>query len=68
VERRREAFRAKTGREMSEDNIWLAQRRQEQRALRKILAALEQPALDAANGQAIRGAGVAARTEVEPRD
>lgn len=50
---------------MSDDNVWLVQRRQEQRALQKIITVLEQPALDAHAGQAIRGAGVAARTEHE---
>lgn len=65
IEHRREAFRAKTGQEMSDDNVWLAQRRQEQRALRNIIAALDQPELDLDQHQAIRGAGVAARTQVE---
>src|SRR5207248_723908 len=63
IEHRREAFRAKTGREMSDDNVWLAQRRQERRALQKIITILAQPELSADSGQAIRGAGVAARTE-----
>jgi hypothetical protein len=56
IEHRREAFRAKTGREMSDDNVWLAQRRQEQRALQKIIAALKHP------DHAVRGAGTPART------
>lgn len=63
VERRREAFKAKTGREMDEHNIWLEQRRKEQRALHRIIKTLDQPELDAEHGQAIRGAGVSARTE-----
>jgi hypothetical protein len=65
IEHRRAAFRARTGREMNDDNVWLAQRRQEQRALGKIIAALEQPELDRAQQQAVRVAGVAARTELE---
>ncbi len=63
IERRREAFKAKTGREMDERNVWLEQRREEQRALQRIIGTLGQPELDAENGQAIRGAGVRARTE-----
>lgn len=65
IEHRREAFRTKIGHEMSDDNVWLAQRRQEQRALRNIINALDQPELDLAQRQAIRGAGVAARTQHE---
>jgi integrase len=63
IERRREAFRAKTGREMDDDNVWLQQRHQEQRALHAIIDTLERPELDAEHEQAIRGPGVHARTE-----
>ena len=63
IERRQEAFKAKTGRAMDDDNVWLEQRHQEQRALHTIIDALERPELDAQNGQVIRGAGVKARTE-----
>ena len=63
IEHRREAFRAKTGREMSDENVWLAQRRQAQRALQKSIAALDHPDLDA--DQAVRGAGAPARTDVD---
>ena len=52
---------------MSEDNIWLEQRRREQRALEHIIAALKQPQLD--NGHtSVRGAGVDARTTDRPDD
>ena len=60
IDHRREAFRAKTGREMSDENVWLAQRRQEQRALEKIIAALDHPDLNPEH--AVRGAGTRART------
>ncbi len=63
VQHRRETFRVKTGREMSDENVWLAQRRQEQRALQKIIAALEHPDLDP--DQAVRAAGTPARTQVD---
>jgi hypothetical protein len=63
IERRQEAFRAKTGREMDEHHVWLEQRRREQRALCKIVSVLERPELDAEHTQAIRGPGVAARAE-----
>jgi integrase len=63
IDHRREAFRAKTGREMSDENVWLAQRRQEQRALQTIIAALKHPDLGA--DHAVRGAGTPARTQVD---
>jgi hypothetical protein len=50
---------------MDDDNVWLQQRRQEQRALRKIIGALERDELDPDHGQAMRGAGVDARTPPE---
>ena len=58
IDRRREAFRAKTGREMHDDNVWLQQRR----ALRRIIGALESAELRSDKRQALRGAGVDART------
>jgi hypothetical protein len=39
---------------MTDDNIWLAERRKEQRALGKIIAAVSDPQ---AGAQAVRGAG-----------
>jgi integrase len=64
VEERRQAFRARTGQEMSDDNIWLAGRRQEKDALGRIIIALEEtrPGADG-TVQAVRGAGVDARTD-----
>src|SRR6202158_1875045 len=64
VEERRQAFRTRTGQEMSDDNIWLAGRRQEKDALGRIIFALEEtrPAGDG-TVQAVRGAGVDARTD-----
>ncbi|MFD0396890.1 hypothetical protein ACFV84_00125 [Kitasatospora sp. NPDC059811] len=47
---------------MGEDNIWLAGRRQEQDALGRIILKLEATRL-ADEPQAIRGAGVGARTD-----
>jgi hypothetical protein len=60
IEQRKQAFEAKTGREMSDENVWLSQRLTEQRALVKIIDVLEDPALDTAD-RAVRGAGVSAR-------
>jgi Phage integrase family len=60
IEQRKQAFHAKTGQQMSDDNVWLSQRLTERRALVKIVDALQDPALDAAD-QAVRGAGVSAR-------
>jgi Phage integrase family len=61
IAHRREAFRARTGREMSDENVWLSQRRQEQRALQTIITALNHP--DLGPDHAVRGAGTPARTQ-----
>ena len=58
-----EAFRARTGQEISEDNVWLAGRRQEQDALGQIIVKLEQTRLADGSIQALRGAGASARTD-----
>ena len=42
IEQRRTAFQARTGQQMSEDNVWLAGRRQEHDALGRIIVKLEQ--------------------------
>lgn len=60
---RREAFRARTGQELGDDNVWLARRRQEQDALGRIIVKLEQARLADGTVQALRGAGVSARTD-----
>jgi len=60
---RREAFRARTGQELGNDNVWLAGRRQEQDALGRIIIKLEQTRLADGTVQALRGAGVSARTD-----
>jgi hypothetical protein len=54
VDTRKHAFEARTGREMTDENIWLAERRKEQQALGKIIAAIADPRAEA---QAVRGAG-----------
>jgi hypothetical protein len=63
ITQRREAFSARTGQEMSEDNVWLAGRRQEQDALGRIIVKLEQTRLADGSVQALRGAGTSARTD-----
>jgi len=63
ITQRREAFSARTGQEMSEDNVWLAGRRQEQDALGQIIVKLEQTRLADGSVQALRGAGTSARTD-----
>lgn len=63
IEERRAAFQARTGQQMSEDNIWLAGRRQERDALGRIILTLEHARLADGTLHAIRGAGVAARTD-----
>ncbi|MEU3214742.1 hypothetical protein [Streptomyces sp. NPDC006971] len=52
---------------MGEDNIWLAGRRQEQDALGRIILKLEATRLADGPPQAIRGAGVDARTDAITR-
>ena len=59
VTERRQAFKTRTGQDMSEDNVWLAGRRQERDALGRIILTLGNPRLA---DRAVRGAGVDART------
>jgi hypothetical protein len=54
IDRRKQAFEARTGREMTDENIWLAERRKEQQALVNVIAAVTDPAAD---NHAVRGAG-----------
>lgn len=61
IEQRQGEFLAKHGTPMSEDNVWLAGRRQEQGALRSIIATLDAQAAD--DARAIRGAGAGAKAE-----
>ncbi len=63
ITERNAAFRARTGQQMSEDNVWLAGRRQEHDALGRVILTLEHTRLADRTGQAIRGAGVEARTD-----
>jgi len=53
IERRDAAHRQKTGRPMSDDNIWKAERLKEKVALKRIIAVLKDPRLDANTG--VRG-------------
>ena len=62
VERRRATHLKRTGREMTDDNVWLEQRLAEGRSLVSIIAALQ----TAEEGQAVRGAGVAGRASQPP--
>ena len=56
-------FLARTGRHLTPDNVWLAGRRQEQDALARIIVKLEQTRPGVGAPPAVRGAGVAARTD-----
>jgi hypothetical protein len=62
IDDRREAFKARTGQEIGDDNVWLAGRSQEHDALGRIIVKLEHTQLADGTLQAIRGAGVPART------
>ena len=55
--------RAHTGQPMSQDNVWLAGRRQEHDALGRIIVKLEQVRVADGTVRALRGGGVAARVE-----
>jgi integrase len=66
IAQRQDAFRARTGEEMSASNVWLEQRLTEQRALEKIIAVLCEPELSSHPDQAVRGAGTTARTANQP--
>jgi integrase len=63
ITERNAVFLARTGREMSEDNVWLAGRRQEHDALGRVILTLERTRLADGSARAIRGAGVDARTD-----
>ena len=63
VDDRREAFKAHTGQEMGEDNVWLAGRRQEHHALGRIILKLEHTRLADGTVAALRGAGIDARID-----
>lgn len=63
INERREAFRARTGQDLTDDNVWLAGRRQEQDALGRIILTLEETRLADNTVQAVRGAGATARTD-----
>jgi hypothetical protein len=63
IDERRQACKARTGQEMSPDNVWLAGRLQEQDALGRIIIRIEQTRLADGSVHALRGAGVAARTD-----
>jgi integrase len=63
IEQRRAAFLARTGRQMGEDNVWLAGRRQEHDALGRVILTLERTRLADDTSRAVRGAGVHARTD-----
>ena len=56
-DRRRAAHLRRTGRQMTDDNVWLEQRLAEGRSLVSIITALQA----ADDGQAVRGAGVVGR-------
>ena len=56
-------FFARTGQHLGEDNIWLAGRLQEHDALGRVIVTLEQTRLADGTIQAVRGAGVGARTD-----
>jgi integrase len=68
IAQRQEAFRARTGEDMGPSNVWLEQRLTEQRALEKIITALNAPELAEHSDQAVRGAGTGARAANQPPD
>ncbi|MDH6222952.1 tyrosine-type recombinase/integrase [Streptomyces pseudovenezuelae] len=64
ITRRQTQFTARHGEPMGEDNIWLAGRRAETRALTKVLVAVEQVGVQEGGSiRAVRGAGAPDRAE-----
>jgi hypothetical protein len=69
IDQRQQAFCARTGTPMGQDNVWLQGRRREAASLDAIITTLQrdpgtaEPSPAPAPQQAIRGAGVAARTD-----
>ena len=63
IEERCQAFKTRTGQAMSAGNVWLAGRLREQDALGRIIVKLGQTRLVDGSTQAVRGAGVSARTD-----
>jgi integrase len=61
IDQRQAAFHTRTGMDMGEDNVWLAGRRQEQRALDTIITTLQHMTPED-GGQAVRGIGTTAHT------
>jgi len=69
IDERRQAFAARTGQQLGDDNVWLSGRRQEQDALGGIIATLETVApAEGGGARAVRGAGVSVRTDVIAAD
>jgi integrase len=68
IAQRQQAFRARTGEDMTTSNVWLQQRLTEQRALQKIVTVLRAPELSGNSDQAVRGPGTAARPANQPAD
>jgi hypothetical protein len=64
IDQRQQAYQARTGASLSEDNIWLQGRRREAGSLDSIITALQHDDGTAEPGtaHAVRGAGVTART------
>jgi integrase len=68
IAQRQAAFQARTGEEMTADNVWLQQRLTEQRALQKIVTVLGDPGLADHPDQAVRGPATTARQANQPPD
>lgn len=64
IELRRTQHRERTGRDLTDDNVWIAARRRELHSLQAILDRLA--ADDAVHQEAIAGAGTANRIPIEP--
>lgn len=64
IELRRSQHLQRTGRELTDDNVWIAARRRELHSLQAILDRLA--ADDAVHQEAIAGAGTASRIPIEP--
>ncbi len=64
IEVRRRQHQERTGRELTDDNVWIAARRRELHSLQAILDRLD--TADNPHGEAVAGAGTTGRIPIEP--
>ena len=61
IDLRRDQYRQRTGRELTDDNVWIHERRREIASLDAIVERLQNDPATAGNGHSVGGAGTANR-------